>query len=410
MRNVLVVLLVALFAPPGFAQGVTSTPLPASISNLPNVWHADVLSSASVLSLTGTDRAVRWVLPTAAKSTGVSPKLIRGVELFALDLPVAVFFVGLDHELGHEVRAAELHIPARLHVIGGPWSVHAFLLEPDIAFYPRPQSSSPFDFGMESGGLEAVWLLKDRMEARVLRQEQVQFGEAVTLLVAATHTPVYALTGAGPDPEPDMELAPRGDIGNYVYQLIQSRRKAGQPVSGHLLATVRAKCMLNLIDLGLWNDVAVGWTWLARGEESRPRSWLQIGRVGLIPALRYTLTPIGPEFAVRSHVRVGRTRANAYVRWSEPIGTAHQKGAGITYLAPASHGLEPTIRFDAWSHTMNGAGARGEIAVTMPGWPNRRVALSAAFGAKSSGYLDGYPLARSIYGVVGVNVGLQGIE
>jgi hypothetical protein len=104
---------------------------------------------------------------------------------------------------------------------------------------------------------------------------------------------------------------------------------------------------------------------------------------------------------------VGQTRASAYVRWTEPIGNAQQKGAGVTYLAPAFHGLEPTIQFDAWSHTLNGAGARGEISVTTPGWPNRHVALSAAFGAKSSGYLEGYPFARSMYGVVGLNVAVR---
>jgi hypothetical protein len=405
MRIVLVGLLVALLASPGFAQSVASAPLPVSISNVPDVWHADVLSSASVLSLTGADHAVRWLLPTAASSTGGLPKLIRAAELIGLDFPVAIFFVGLDHELGHEFRASELHIPARLRVIGSPWSVHPFLLEPDLAFYPMVGGASLFDLGMESSGLEAVWLFKDRVEARVLRQGRVRFGDAVTLLVAATHTPVYAVSGMGAPR--DVGITPQGDIANYVYQLNELRRRAGQPDSGDLRAAVRARCMLNLIDLSLWSDVAGIGTWLARGDESRTQSWLQIGRVGLIPALRYSLTPIGPEFSVRSHVRVGHTRASAYVRWSEPIGNARQKGAGITYLAPGFHGLEPTIQFDAWSHTVSGAGARGEISVATPGWPNRRVAVSATFGVKSSGYLEGYPLARSAYGAVGLNIVLR---
>jgi hypothetical protein len=33
--------------------------------------------------------------------------------------------------------------------------------------------------------------------------------------------------------------------------------------------------------------------------------------------------------------------------------------------------------------------------------------VSAAFGVKSSGYLDGYPLARSTYGAVGLNIALR---
>ena len=405
MRIVLVGLLVALLAPPGFAQSVASAPLPVSISNVPDVWHADVLSSASVLSLTGADRAVRWLLPTAARSTGGLPKLIRAVELIGLDFPVAVFFVGLDHELGHEFRASELHIPARLRVIGSPWSVHPFLLEPDLAFYPMVRGASLFDLGMESSGLEAVWLLKDRVEARVLRQGRVRFGDAVTLLVAATHTPVYAVSGMGAPR--DVGITPQGDIANYVYQLNELRWRAGQPDSGDLRATVRARCMLNLIDLSLWSDVACIWAWLARGDESRAQAWLGTRGFGLIPSIRYSLTPVGPEFSVRSHVRVGGTRASAYVRWSERIGNARQKGAGVTYLAPASHGLEPTIRFDAWSHTLNGGGVRGEVSVATTGWPSRRIGVSVAVGAKSSGYLEGYPLARSMYGVVGLNVAVR---
>jgi hypothetical protein len=407
MRSVLVGLLVALLAPPGFAQPVTIAPLPVSISTIPDARHADVLSSASVFSLTGADQAVRWALPAAAKTTGWTPKLIRAVELAGLDFPVAIFFVGLDHELGHQFRAGELHIPARLRVIGSPWSVHPFLLEPDLAFYPMVHGPALFDLGMESSGLEAVWLLKDRVETRVLRQGGIRFGDAVTLLVASTHTPVYALTGVAPDAVRNVGLAPQGDIGNYVYQLNELRWRAGNPDSGDLRAAVRAKCMLNLIDFGLWTDVAGVWTWLTRGDESRANSWLRIGRVGLIPALRYSLTPIGPEFSVRSHVRVGHTRASAYVRWSEPIGIARQKGAGVTYLAPASHGLEPTIRFDAWSHTLNGGGVRGEVSVATTGWPSRRIGVSVAVGAKSSGYLEGYPLARSMYGVVGLNVAVR---
>jgi hypothetical protein len=401
----------ALDAAPGYGQSAAApSPLPISASNIPMIWHADLLTSAATLSLAGADSAVRWLLPAAAKDAGARSRLVRSLELIAFDLPVSFFFVSLNHELGHEARASELGIPVRLHVVGSPWSLRTFELEPDLAFYPRVRvGGSLFDFGMESGGLEASNVLKDRLDERLLRHGRVPFSDAVTLLVAALDTPVYAATTLGPDALTDFGPESRGDVLNYVYQLRDERARAGQ-FAPDIRATVRGRCMLNLIDWSLWNDMASIGVWLAHGEQSRPQSWLKVGRVGLIPSMRYSLTPIGPEFSVRSHFRAGHTLGSAYVRWSEPVGEAKQRGAGVTYLAPTYRGLQATIRLDGWSHTLKGAGVRGEAGVTALNWPNRRAALSATVGAKSSGYLEGFPLAKSVYGVVGLNVAVWSKE
>jgi len=406
VRIVVAGLLFAFLASPGFAQSVASPPpLPVTASSVPMVWHADVLSSAAVLSLTEADHAVRWLLPAAARDTGATSKLIRALEVVGFDIPVAVFFVSLNHDLGHTVRASELGTPAHVRLVGSPWSLHPFYLWSET--YPRWWGPALFDLGMESSGFEASWLLKDRTEERVLRHGSVPFGEAVTLLVAAMDTPLYAAARLGPARDVGSG-GPQGDMVNYVYQLQEERWMAGGRGDDYdLRAAIRGKSFLNLIDLSLWSDVASVGAWLTRGDESRPLSWLRIGSIGLIPSMRYSLTPIGPEFSVRSHFRKGQALGSAYVRWSERIGNAKQNGAGVTYSAPVFRGLESTIRFDAWSHTLRGSGVRGEISVAKRGWPNRYVGVSATVGAKSSGYLAGYPLARSTYGAVGLNIAVR---
>jgi hypothetical protein len=368
------------------------------------VWHADMLSSAAVLSLTEGDHALRSLLPAAGKDTGAPSRLIRALELVGFDLPVSVFFVSLNHDLGHAYRGSEMGISFGVDLVGSPWSVHPFHLE--SAQYPTFNGPSLFDLGVESSGLEASWLLKDRMDERVLRQGSVRFGEAVTLLVASMDTPLYAAARLGPDARSHV-YEPQGDMVNYVYELQDQRGRAGQFGPGELRVTIRARSFLNLIDFSLWNDAAGVGAWLIRGDEARPLSWLKIGGIGLIPSIRYSLTPVGPEFSVRSQFRKGQTLGSAYVRWSEPIGNAKQRGAGVAYLAPACRGIEATIRIDAWSHTLNSSGARGEISVSTIRWPTSRVGVTVTVGAKSSGYLEGFPLARSTYGAVGLNIAVR---
>jgi hypothetical protein len=366
------------------------------------LWHADMLSSAAVLSLTETHRAMRWVFPTAGKDTGATPIAIRAAELIAFDLPVSIFFVSLNHDLGHEVRATELNIGSSLRLVGSPWSVHPFVLETD-GNYPYVWGPSLFDLGLESGGLEASWVLKDRLDERVLRRGRVGFGDAVTLLIASIDTPVYAAKWMDPGALNQVLFAPQGDIVNYAHELSDERARAGQ-LEPDIRGTVRGRCLLNLLDFSLWSDVATIGGWLRHGNESRPQSWLRIGSVGLIPSMRYSLTPIGPEFSVRSQFSGGHALGSAYVRWSERTGNARQKGAGVAYMTPVFRGLESTIRFDAWSHSVNGTGGRAEISVATLRWPGRDLHISGSVGAKSSGYLEGYPLTTSVYAAVGLNV------
>ena len=47
---------------------------------------------------------------------------------------------------------------------------------------------------------------------------------------------------------------------------------------------------------------------------------------------------------------------------------------------------------------------RGEVQVDAVGWPHERATLTVAAGAKSSGYLLGFPMDNGAYINAGLNV------
>ncbi len=49
---------------------------------------------------------------------------------------------------------------------------------------------------------------------------------------------------------------------------------------------------------------------------------------------------------------------------------------------------------------------RGEFEAEAVSWPHKRAALTVAVGAKSSGYLLGFPMDSGAYINAGVNVGV----
>jgi hypothetical protein len=398
-------LLLLFLAAPASPQSDTALPvLPVTVSNIPMVWHADVISSAAIAALTVTDRGVRKVLPTAGRDRGAGGKAIRCLELVLFDLPVSVYFVGLNHELGHTVRASEQGFRAQILWMASPWSFQPFVLIADD--YPDFTGSHPFDLAMESGGFEASRLLKDRLDEGVLRSGRVSFGQASILLTTALEAPVYAATTLDAHALTDLAFESQGDMAAYVAEL-QRQRLWARDSNHDLRASVRRRAFLSLVDLSLVNNVVAVGRWVARGSESVSLWTLKIRGLMLVPSLRYSLTPIGPEYALRSGFRKGGTAGSVYVRWSERIGTVQQRGGGGSCFLPAVRGVEPGLRFDVWSHTVNGVGGRGELSLSASRWPSPHLRLTAAIGAKSSGFLDGFPLRRSSYAVVGLNVAVR---
>ena len=299
------------------------------------VWHADALWSAAVASQVLGDRGFKALGPNVWTSSAPKGRWLRGLRLFAFDVPVTWFFVALNHELGHQVRANEQGISSHLTLVGGPWSLPPFHLESDLS-YPRfHDPRGPFDFGAESGGMEASWVLKDRAELLQIPRDSVSPGEAITTVMASLNTPLYALTDLS-ESHLAREVVPFGDVSRYFSQL-QGIRFRAKDFTTDTRQEVRLRSMLSFLDLKLWGDlVGLIHDELWEGRGSVPLKWLKLGPIRMMPSLRYALTPVAPELSVRSHYQVADATGSAYFRWSEKAGTdQYQGGGGLMVKAPS---------------------------------------------------------------------------
>ena len=107
---------------------------------------------------------------------------------------------------------------------------------------------------------------------------------------------------------------------------------------------------------------------------------------------------------MRSHYRVRAFMGTGYGRWTERIDVDRQVGGGFSIAGWSSAHVRPGFSVDAWSHTERGFGMRGELQAEAVSWPHNRAALTVAVGAKSSGYLLGFPMDSGAYINAGVNV------
>lgn len=381
------------------AQPMTPPPAaPAIYSPLPMMRNADLLLSGAVLAGSGTDALLDKSWAGARRHPGLKGRLVRATKLLAFDVPVVAYFVGLNHELGHTTRATEQGFRSRLDFVGTPWSARAFeLWALDSGIFT--------DLGSQAGGLEASRRLKDLGEAWMRRADRVSAGHAVATIAASVDLPLYAFWNLAPDKfdrSPGTRF-PDGDVGRFVRVLAARGGLDAHEEFDRLRREVRARSRLNLLDAGLWT-LAAGlvrdYVW--NGEDGVRVRWIDLGPIGIIPSVRYELSPIGPEYYVRSHFKLPERTGMAYVRWSDHLAASRQVGFGFsTTLSPIGV-VQPRMDFDVWSHTTEGRGVHAAVSAELLDWPSRRAALSTTVGAKSSGYLLAHPLESGAY----VNAGL----
>lgn len=389
------------FAIPAAAQTATTpSAVPVTLSSVPMIRNADLALAAAVLATSGTDAIVERAWPGTLHDDGPKGRVVRAVKLAAFDWPVVLYFVALNHELGHLTRANEKGYRSQFNIVGTPWSGNPFELSAlDYEIF--------HDMGSQVGGEEGSRRLKDQAESAMRGAERIAAGHALAVIISSLDLPIYAYWNLAPD---KFDFAagrpfPDGDIGLFV-SLLAIERGQSVPVSFDTTRRhVRARSMLNLLDSSLWTlTYGVFHDHVWKGEDGVRVRWLRVGRAAFIPSLRYDVTPIGPEYAIRSHYRVLHRTGLGYVRWSEPIGAARQAGAGLSMAGWQVRGLRPQVTADLWSHTTNGAGIHGALGVELVDWPSHRATFTMTAGAKSSGYLPGFPMESGPYVKAGFNV------
>lgn len=386
--------LAASLAAPCLAQSTApaTANVPLVYSTTPMTRNADLMLSASIISVTATEAGLANISPSLFRSANWKARTVRAVKLALFDVPVVTYFAGLNHEWGHLTRATEFNVESQLSFVGSPWSFKAFTLQ-SLSEIPAHRLAMA---SIHGGGLAAARVLKDRAEMRMLGAERVPAGHALPAVIPGLDEWLYATHNLSPGNFADPETLSRlqGDVSTFVKDLVFRRSGPGASLDT-TRGRVRARSALNLLDAALWSEAAgilEDYVW--KGEPDVRIRWAGIGGVHLLPSLRYELSPYGPEYYVRSHYRVADFMGTGYGRWTEQIGIDRQVGGGLSIGVRSSPRVRPAISVDVWSQNVEGMGMRGELQADLARWPHERAALTVAVGAKSSGYLLGFPLDR----------------
>ena len=363
--------------------------------------NADLMLSASIISVTATEAGLASLSPSLFRSDTWKARTARAVKLALYDIPVVTYFAGLNHEWGHQTRATEFGVLSQLSFVGSPWSFKAFGLQ---AVSEIPGDSLAMA-SIHGGGLAAARVLKDRAEMRMLGAGRVAAGHALAAVIPSLDEWIYATVNLSPGnfEDPEVLVGLQGDVSTFVKDLV--KRRGPHASIDTIRSEVRARSALNLVDAALWSEAAgllCDYVW--NGQPDVRFRWARVGGVQLLPSLRYELSPHGPEYHVRSHYRVRAVMGTGYGRWTERIDVDRQVGGGFSIAGWSSAHVRPGFSVDAWSHTGRGFGMRGELQAEAVSWPHNRAALTVAVGAKSSGYLLGFPMDSGAYINAGVNV------
>lgn len=393
-------------AAPCLAQSPAPAPfeLPLVYSTTPMTRNADLMLSASIVSTSATEAGLANLSSSLFRSTRWTARSARAAKLTLFDVPVAYYFGTLNHEWGHQTRASGYGVDTDLVFEGTPWSGQPFFL-----YVLGPMPDDPLaESSTQGGGMAASAVMKARAEAMMLRAERVPYGLALAAILASLDEPIYALTNLSSSSLSAERVAEnwiKGDPSQLVVDLNRRRSAWGPSSLGRIRRDVRARSLLNLVDTALWSEaVSVLGDYIWKGEPDGRVRWLGIGGAQLLPSLRYELSPYGPEYYVRSHYRVRGLTGTGYGRWTEHIGVERQVGGGFSIAGWSLPRIRPGVGVDAWSHTHQGFGMRGELQVDAVGWPHQRATLTVAAGAKSSGYLLGFPMDNGAYINAGLNV------
>lgn len=398
----------------------TSAPAPPAIvvdySTVPMTQNAS-LADAGIRFV---ERGADWGLDAFAGDLFVRRSkggfFARFGRWLGFDFFVDAFAAAAVHEYGHATRVGESGRTAQVFLGGFNGSY----------FVARGAPIAPVEaMSIFSGGLEGEQVLADRISDRMFTAGTASPAELTTLFLTAYGSESYIFSTLGESrlASPDRFLnggrsGRPGDPAQYVMGLTGAQLSLTSPFRAEEVSryfpeiqsnarSIRRRALLNLLDyqyvtvgVGLFRD------YMWRGERRVPVRWIEMGSVSIAPGVSYRLSPIGPETRIHSRYKVRGVGGDAYLRWSEATGPDRPGlfGLGGELQPTAARRLEPKVAFDVWRNPDGTLRVRAEGAATFTGWPIDRLALTAAVGAKGSGYVPGYSLTSGPYFGIGAGV------
>jgi hypothetical protein len=178
--------------------------------------------------------------------------------------------------------------------------------------------------------------------------------------------------------------------------------------------SIKRNMWLNLADYGLAAGLTRSIQYVRSGDRTADVPALQIGRWGVVPGARYTLTPIGPETAVDVRIFGAEHLSHVSVRSVATVTGKRAWGAGVEITPRGLPRWRPEARLDLFQRAgdpelapgiLPGLGARIEAGARGPLHLGGGAELGFRVGYKTRGYAAGGPERRTL--LAGIALGVQ---
>lgn len=328
-------------------------------------------------------------------TTGPSPGKVAGrlARLWLVNLPIAALANGIAHDYGHVGRLDELGARTHTrHVEIWPWPIPI-----TISREPAPQDrlfTSNELLSVFGAGIQASTSMRNNITDKILLGDSADYFDYAMLGYAIFDYTGYAWwdlrNRAG---RPDVPRATTGDFSAYtqtlgLFETPAARADAGErEVSGFKIAS-----WLNLLDYSLYAAIRGTWDYVHDGHRSSDIRTLRFGGLKLVPGLRASLTPLGPERTLDVRVVLERYLSTFEVRRiaTPTRGTAWGVGAGLKSRDVTR--FTPEARIDLAEQGDHSRMFRFEIGLRgpVPGTGGHLLAAPSV-GFKTTGYLADMP-------------------
>ncbi len=374
-------------------------------------WYDDALADAVDIDETR----------PAGKAVAIGGRLAKGVFI---DAPLVFLQTTFVHEVfGHGARARELRLsPTYTFRLVPPYRGPLSPSDPDAAddrnasvattLY-EPSGVLDEDLAVRLAGIEAdyasAWWLQVGMVQRggwMHFRDLLQYGVFRLDYVGS----LASNQGEAPD-----DPATSNDVESYVNGL-QQRYNRWRPGDRQAIArNLQVGYLVGLADPMLWLSAYHGVvTYGVRGRRHACLPMIQAGEWSLLPAMRYGLTPYGPEHGLELFATHRDVVYDVYVR-AGTSGLAPSVGAGArAFGLPVGHGRTLGGELDVWwqpdlvferAHVFERPQQPGAQLGLHLDWPvHQQLGLAGKLGYKSEGYVLAQPLKAGPVGYLGLSI------
>jgi len=220
--------------------------------------------------------------------------LARFAKLGLVDVAIANLMLTVQHEVfGHGARAREEgQSPSFLFAVPLPYR---FVLDPNARFggfatVDRTIAFADRDLPFIFGGMESETFMTHLFAVRALsRDGSLHFSESLSYLLGRSSYVTRLVA-----PEPLGVVADAGDPDRYVLQLMERFNRFGVDAQTSVSQRLRLGWATQFVDPLFWvcaKQLFFDYLWKGERWARLPR--FQIQQVGLLPTLRFNMSPFG---------------------------------------------------------------------------------------------------------------------